>query len=346
MKVILILFLILFVIVSSLFFTTFVSKMTGNPDETELVAEIPVEDSSISIISDIKPDTAPDIESLDEPAQDEAGFQASGSGEENLQDSSESEEEEVQQEEQVVEESGTDEETETQESTQAEETSEIQEAEADPEQDMVKVYLDGDMENGIYLGAASYGLESSRARELYGEDFANTGFKFQWQNTDLDLEPGSTHFIYIYYYNTENGWDYLRKEISITGQKPGNPDIKIFIDEPTDQRAVDSLETIRGWALDSTSSGNTGISKISIYLNGPKGFGQELGETAYGIPRSGVVDFFNNQDFLYSGYAVNLQDMGLEQGTKHTLFVYAESSSGERNYNFEKTYLYISGERQ
>jgi len=332
MRVILILFLILFVIVSSLFITTFISKMTGSPDEVELAAEAPVEDASISIISDIKPDTAPDIESLEEQAKEEAGFQASGSDEDDFQDNIEAEE--VQQEEQVIEDFGTGEETET------------QEAERDPEQDTVKIYLDGDMENGIYLGAASYGLESSRARELYGEDLANSGFKFQWQNTDLDLEPGSTHFIYIYYYNTESGWDYLRKEISITGQKQGNPDIKIFIDEPTDQRAVDSLEIIRGWALDSTSSGNTGIGKVSIYLNGPKGFGLELGEADYGIPRSGVVDFFNNQDFLYSGYTIGLQDTILEQGSKHTLFVYAESLSGESNYNFEKTDLYISGERQ
>ena len=92
MRVILILFLILFVIVSSLFFTTFISNMTGNPDEMELAAETPVEDASISIISDIEPDRAPEIENLDESVQDEAGFQDSEPDEENLQDNNEIEE--------------------------------------------------------------------------------------------------------------------------------------------------------------------------------------------------------------------------------------------------------------
>ena len=81
MKVILILFLILFVIVSSLFLTTFISKMTGTPGDMELAAEAPLEDESISIISDIKPDTAPDLEGLEGPLQGETGFQASGADE-------------------------------------------------------------------------------------------------------------------------------------------------------------------------------------------------------------------------------------------------------------------------
>ena len=201
------------------------------------------------------------------------------------------------------------------------------------------------MENGTYLGAASYGLESSRAAELFGPDLSKTGFRFEWKDTDLDLEPGSTHFIYIYYFSTENGWDYLRKEINITGQKPGNPDIRIFIDEPTAQKALEGLERIRGWAVDSASSGNTGIGKVIAFLDGPMGFGTELGEADYGIARSGVVDFFNNDDYLNSGFDLSLKGLGLEAGSKHTLFVYAESSSGSNKYNFEKTDIYISGER-
>jgi len=328
MRVILILFLILFVIVSSLFLTTFISKMTGAPPDMELAAEAPPEEESMAIVSDNKPDTAPGIEVLEEPRADEAGFQSADKGTDSAAEDDGREEEEAS----------------LQETGEPEYAKTVDAAGEEPEQDTVRIYLDGDMENGIYLGAASYGTASSRAAELYGPDLADTGFSFRWKDTGLDLEPGSTHFVYIYYYNTENGWDYLRQEINITGPKPGNADIKVFIDEPGEKKAIDTLQRIRGWALDSTASGSTGISRVRVFLNGPRGFGLELGEADYGIPRSGVVDFYQNQDFLYSGYNMDLDGPGLEPGTKHTLFIYAEGQSGA--YNFEKTDVYISGERQ
>jgi Tol biopolymer transport system component len=330
MRVILILFLILFVIVSSLFLTTFISKMTGAPSDMELAAEAPPEEESISIISDNKPDTAPGMEALEEPRADEAGFQSPDTVTESTAEDDAREEEEV-----FLQETG---------EPEAEDAKTLGATGEEPEQDTIRIYLDGDMENGIYLGAASYGTASSLAAELYGPDLADTGFSFRWKDTGLDLEPGSTHFVYIYYYNTENGWDYLRQEINITGPRPGNADIKIFIDEPGEKKAIESLQRIRGWALDSTASGSTGISGVRVFLNGPLGFGVELGEADYGIPRSGVVDFYENQDFLYSGYNMDLDDPGLEPGTKHTLFIYAEGQSG--SYNFEKTDVYMSGERQ
>ncbi|MEE8325049.1 MAG: DUF5050 domain-containing protein [Candidatus Humimicrobiaceae bacterium] len=216
----------------------------------------------------------------------------------------------------------------------------------DPEQDTIKIYLDGDMENGIYLGAASYGISSSRALELYGSDLADTGFRFELENTDLALEPGSTHFLYIYYYNTESGWDHIRKEINITGQKPGDTDIKIFIDEPLEQKPLEKLTRIKGWTLNATSLDNTGIGKVRIYLDGPMDFGQQLGDVDYGIPRSGVVEFFNNENYLYSGFNLNIEDLDLEPGSKHTLFVYAENPDNSNLYNFEKTDIYISGKKE
>ena len=67
MRVILILFLILFVIISSLLITTFVNKFSSSGQDNELVAEEIPEDESVSIVSDIKPDTAPDVESMEDP---------------------------------------------------------------------------------------------------------------------------------------------------------------------------------------------------------------------------------------------------------------------------------------
>ncbi|MCD4669078.1 MAG: DUF5050 domain-containing protein [Actinomycetia bacterium] len=320
-------FLILFVIISSLFLTTIFSQMASSSRNMELTAEEPVKDESLSIISDIKPDTMPEAQSLENPSQDEI---KSGGPDADIEDEDAPAEEEQNTE---------------QDDTTAPESFPAREG-GDPEQDTVKIYLDGDMENGIYLGAASYGIDSSRAAELYGPDLADTGFRFEWDNTDLELKAGSTHFLYIYYYNTESGWDHIREEINITGQKPGDTSIKIFIDEPARQKVIEGLARIKGWALDTISSDNTGIGKVSIYLDGPADFGRHLGDAGYGIPRSGVVGFFNNGNYLYSGFDMSIENPGLKPGSKHTLFIYADSSGNPNSYNFEKTDIYISGEKE
>ena len=334
MKFILILFLILLVIISSLFLTTFLIQVTPSRQDMELIAEESLEDENISIISDIKPDTVSEAQDLENPSQDEPG---SSNG-----DALEDEDDQITLQEipEIEEEQNS-----AQESKATAEQSSTREGE-DPEQDTIKIYLDGGMENGIYLGAASYGISSSRATELYGPDLADTGFKFEWENTDLELEPGSTHFLYVYYYNTESGWDHIRKEVNITGRKPGDSDIKIFIDEPVEQKSLEKLTRIRGWTLDATSLDNTGIGKVRIYLDGPKDFGRQLGDVDYGILRSGVVEFFNNENYLYSGFNLNIEDLDLEPGSKHTLFIYAEDSDNPNLYNFEKTDIYISGKKE
>jgi len=334
MKVILILFLILFVIVTSLFITTFISRIAPSGSDMELAVEEPVAEESLSIISDIKPDTVSEVEGLEESLLDGPGTYAI-EDEDSLSDYQEeipSAEEEQ--------------DSEQDESSTPEASAEDPGSEDDPRQDTVRVYLDGNMENGIYLGSALYGIDSPRANELYGPELASTGFSFEWDSTDPGLETGSTHFLYIYYYNTETGWDHIREEINVTGQKPGHSDIKIFLDHPGEQEVIDSLSRIYGWALDSSSTDNTGIGKVAVYLDGPRGFGRHLGDADYGLPRSDVVEFFNNENYLYSGFDLNIEDPCLEPGSKHTFFIYAESPDTPGLYNFGKTDIYLSGEKE
>jgi len=177
MRVILILFLILFVIISSLFLTTFFGQMTSSGQDLELTEEEPAKDKSISIIPDIQPDTVSEVQGLENPTQDgmesgSADTLEDGDDQTTLNEIPDTEEEQdnVQQSETAAEQSST-------------------RDNEDLEQDTIKIYLDGDMENGLYLGAASYGISSSRALELYGSDLADTGFRFEWEITDLELEP-------------------------------------------------------------------------------------------------------------------------------------------------------------
>ncbi len=340
MRVILIIFLILFFIISSLFLTTFIGKISSTDQDMLLADEyedtgssdILREGSNINNISDIKPDAVSDLNEVGALGLEEsmrAGEEtegreimedgSSGDGSGNSEDNSED----------------TDLEAET--AGQEEEV---------PEQDTVKIYLDGDMDNGIYLGAASYGLDSSRAKELYGPDFSKSGFKFEWTLSGLELEPGSTHFLYIYYYSTVSGWDHLRKTLNVSGQKTGNSNIKVFIDKPAEQKAIEDLSMIEGWAVNTDSAENTGIGKVKIYLDGPKDFGRFLGDASYGIPRTGVAEFFSNNNYLYSGFTLRIDAPDLEPGSKHTLFIYASDSSNPNIYNFEKRDIFLSGQKE
>ena len=236
------------------------------------------------------------------------------------------------------------------ESNYIEETSEEEEEEeAAPEEKdekigngTIKFFLDGDMENGIYLGKTTCGMESIEASRLYGEDFKNTGFKFiRENNEDMNLLPGSTHYIYTYFYSTESGWDYIREEINLSGEEAHEKNIMISIDDPEEKTITTSLQLIKGWAVDLKNNNNPGIKEIEIYLNGPKGYGKFLGNAQYGITRQDVVDFFENQNYLSSGYQFK-ELIDLEPGSTHTIFIYAINSEGNL-LNYEKREIYLSG---
>jgi len=209
----------------------------------------------------------------------------------------------------------------------------------------VKFILDGNMEDGIYLGETISNLESAEASEKYGEDFLNTGFKFTFGNNDrLNLLPGSTHYIYIYFYSEKSGWDYIRKEINFPGEDTIEKKIMIAIDKPGEKSITDSLQLINGWAVDLRNEDNPGIKDIEIYLDGPKGYGKSIGDINYGTQRNDVADFLEDQDYLNSGYTFS-KKLDLEAGSTHTLFTYAFSSTDD-SYNYKKIEIYLSGTKE
>jgi len=209
----------------------------------------------------------------------------------------------------------------------------------------IELYLDGDRENGTYLGKTMCNIECPETSQLYGEDFKNTGFEFIIENNeDIDLLPGSTHYIYIYFYGSQSGWDYTRKEINLPGEETCEKEINIFIDEPEEKTITSIFQSIRGWAVDLRNDNNPGIKTIEIYLNGPRGYGKFLGSAQYGTARSDVAEFFENQNYLPSGYRFE-ELIYLEPGSTHTIFVYAISSEDEC-LNYEKREVYLSGVKE
>lgn len=222
---------------------------------------------------------------------------------------------------------------------------ETTEEEEDIEDNTVKFYLDGDMENGIYLGKTTAALESTEASGLYGEDFLNTGFKFTIKNdSSFNLLPGSSHYIYIYFYGSESGWDYIREEINLSGEEVREQKITIFIEKPEEKAITADLQLIKGWAVDLRNKENPGIESIEIYLDGPKDYGKFIGDIQYGIPREDVASYFENQNYLNSGYRYE-KSIDLKPGSTHTVFVYAFSSA-DSSFNYETRDIYMSGTKE
>ncbi|MFA5014125.1 MAG: DUF5050 domain-containing protein [Actinomycetota bacterium] len=209
----------------------------------------------------------------------------------------------------------------------------------------IEFYLDGDRDNGTYLGNTICNIECPETSQLYGEDFKNTGFEFILENNeDINLLPGSTHYIYIYFYGSQSEWDYTRSEINLPGEETSEKEINIFIDEPEEKTITGTLQSIRGWAVDLRNSGDPGIKTIEIYLNGPRGYGKFLGNAQYGTARPDVANFLKNQNYLSSGYQFE-ELIYLEPGSTHTIFIYAISSEDEC-LNYEKREVYLSGAKE
>ncbi|MBA7466980.1 Tol-Pal system protein TolB [subsurface metagenome] len=212
----------------------------------------------------------------------------------------------------------------------------------------IEIYLDGYKNDGIFLGEAVYGLSSKEAFLIYGDKAADSGYALVWDNEEYTFEPGSTHYLYVYTYIPKYGWDYTRTKIQVPGE-PGNAEnIKMSVDSLRQNEVIkeDKKNKLRisGWAADFNVTDSTGIDKVEIYLNGPKGFGKFLGEAKYGLERQDVADAFGNPNYLNSGYSFTYDASSFEPGSLHSFYVYSLSSKGE--YQLIKVNIIMEGEEK
>jgi TolB protein len=213
---------------------------------------------------------------------------------------------------------------------------------------VIEIYLDGDRDNGIFLGEAVYGVTSPEAFGIYGEYFSETGYLLAVENDKYTFEPGSVHYLYIYALVPESGWDHIREKIIIPGDSGVDENIQLSIDNPSHNEIIKEGDSsnirISGWSVDFSYRDNTGIEGVEIYLNGPKGFGKFLGNADYGIERQDVAGAFGNANYTNSGYSLYFDGTELEAGSENTLYIYSFSSSGA--YNLALRDIVMEGEKK
>jgi Tol biopolymer transport system component len=212
----------------------------------------------------------------------------------------------------------------------------------------IEVYLDGDRNSGIFLGEAEYGMTSQQAFMIYGEDFSETGYVLAIDNENYTFEPGSIHYLYVYALIPKYGWNYTRERIVIPGEANLDTNIRLSIDDPKDNEVIAEADKsnmkISGWSVDPNFQDTTGIDRVEIYLNGPKGFGEFLGEANYGTERQDVANALGNAYYTNSGYSLNFDASGLEAGSENTIYIYSFSNSG--NYYLGLRDIKMEGEEK
>ena len=204
----------------------------------------------------------------------------------------------------------------------------------------IDIYLDGDRKSGIYLGQAKYGIESKEAEIIYGSDYLNTGFELKWDRGEYKFEPGSIHFIYLYTDIPGENNNYIRKEIRIDGAQQTAGNIQLYLESPTES-IVEKQISITGWTIDTNSTDGTNIDRVEIYLDGPLGFGKLLGNAKYGLERGDVAEKFDNINYTNSGFKTILDISNLELGSKHSLYIYSFTKTGQ--YQLIKKDVTIKG---
>ncbi|MCE5328893.1 DUF5050 domain-containing protein [bacterium] len=194
----------------------------------------------------------------------------------------------------------------------------------------IEVYLDGIKDGGgIFLGEAKYGLPSPETSALYGEKFADSGYSLSWTNTNYNFVPGSVHNLYVYSFIPKFGWDYSRQTVTIPGEKQISPNIKFYIDTPANGSVISADTNIGGWAINTTVSDSPGISSVEFFIDGPKGFGKQIGSASLGAQRADVAQATNNPAYTNCGFNYMLSVNILQSGTDHTIYAYANSTTGE-----------------
>ncbi len=228
-------------------------------------------------------------------------------------------------------------------------TEEESQEEPDPDKiAVIEVYLDGDRNGGIFLGEASYGMTSQKASMIYGEGFSETGYTLAIDNENYTFEPGSIHYLYVYALIPKYGWNYTKQKIEIPGETDFDENIRLSIDDPKENEVIAEADKpnmkVSGWSVDTNSQNNTGIDRVEIYLNGPRSFGEFLGEANYGIERQDVANALGNANYSNSGYSLDFDASRLEAGSENTLYIYSFSNSG--TYYLGLRHIKMEGEEK
>lgn len=190
----------------------------------------------------------------------------------------------------------------------------------------VHVYLDGEQNQGFFLGAATYGETREEIARQLGEDrFKPTGFSLNWDTTRV--APGD-HVLNVYALSAATGrWEKFTSKVTVV-QKPFADDPLIRVMGPTDGQTTEGVnKEIKGWAVDRNAPSGTGVDQVEVYLDGERGTSAavKLGAATYGGNNGDPAQELGDTRFTNSGFTLTWNPSQFRPGP-HTVLVYARST--------------------
>jgi hypothetical protein len=199
--------------------------------------------------------------------------------------------------------------------------------------DDVQIYLGLQDQGGSLVTHATIGQRRDDVAAALGNSFwAGAGFSASF--SDGSLAVGSNLLI-VYAHTPDKGWWYKQLEVRV----PPLPAIA-YADDPLliVREAVPSLDvdhtapnlTLGGYAIDRNlplnmvlGVGGTGVSRVQLYLDGPRQSGTFLGNADFGRINREATGF--GERFLQSGWELTVHP-GEFSIDKHEFFIYAVSA--------------------
>lgn len=173
------------------------------------------------------------------------------------------------------------------------------------------------------LGEATLGLETPDVAELLGDQFANAGWRFDWDTTELST--GNHTLIVVALSRVSGATSHVVREVN---------DPLLRIEAPEPGTVVEEAIELRGWAIDryepdgpGTGPG-TGILRVEVYRDGSEVLTELLGEATLGDPTPEVAAVHGGR-FASAGWHFTWVPGDVEPGT-YVLRVIAFSAVSDR----------------
>jgi hypothetical protein len=177
---------------------------------------------------------------------------------------------------------------------------------------------------GTFLGRATLGLARPDVAQALGNGFwASSGF-----SAVLSPLPAGSHTLSVYAHTPSKGWWFTQVPVTVGASTPtaAGP-VNVLVAPAASEKVSRKLDTyqIRGYAYDSTAGTGTGVDRVQVYMDEPRGQGgMFVGDAQFGGSTPSAAAQFGPR-FAEAGYRIDIDPENFTAGNHH-LFTYARSS--------------------
>jgi hypothetical protein len=197
--------------------------------------------------------------------------------------------------------------------------------------DDVQVYDGVSGAGGTFLGRATIGLARPDVAQALGNGFwAASGF-----SANVSPLAAGPHTLSVYAHTPSKGWWYTQVPITVSAgaasagaaASTAAPPVNTLVAPTASEKVSRKLDTytIRGFAFDPTASTGTGVDRVQVYMDEPRGQGgMFVGEAQFGGSTPSAAARYGPR-FGEAGYRIDIDPENFTAGNHH-VFTYARSS--------------------